>query len=271
MRKGLLLTVILGVVAFLIIPLAGCVFCPGWFPRLGPAPAVTGSQEMATWEYDLADFTNVSVSSAFTVDITRSDSYRVSITANENLLDYLDVRKVGKTLYIGLKRAVYTNTRQEATVTLPELLKLGLSSASRGSISGFNSSGPLELTVSGASSLTIAAVTVGDTEFDISGASRVDGALEAGDCELGLSGASTIDLEGSGVDADIDASGASSISLENFPVNNARIDLSGASQATLNLSGKLDANLSGASHLKYLGEPTLGSIRTSGGSTVSLR
>ena len=154
MKRSLLLTVTLGIVVFLTIPLTGCVVCPGWVPLLGPAPAVTGSQNMATWEYDFADFTSVNVSSAFTVDITRSDSYRVSITANENLLDYLDVRQVGKTLYIGLKRAIYTNTRQEATITLPELRKLGLSGASRGSLSGFSSTGHLEFDVSGASSLT---------------------------------------------------------------------------------------------------------------------
>ena len=46
---------------------------------------------MATWEYEFADFTNVYVSSAFTVDVTQSDSYSVSITVNENLLDYLNV------------------------------------------------------------------------------------------------------------------------------------------------------------------------------------
>ena len=46
---------------------------------------------MATWEYEFADFTNVDGSSAFTVDITQSDSYSVSITVNENLLDYLNV------------------------------------------------------------------------------------------------------------------------------------------------------------------------------------
>jgi hypothetical protein len=224
---------------------------------------------MATWEYDFADFTSVNVSSAFTVDITRSDSYWVSITANENLLDYLDVCQVGKTLYIGLKRAIYTNTRQEATITLPELRKLGLSGASRGSLSGFSSTGSLEFDVSGASALTIASLTAGDTEFDISGASRVNGALETEDCDFDISGASTVDLEGSGNDANIDASGASSVRLANFPVANARIDLSGASQATLNLSGTLDASLSGASHIKYLGEATLGNIKTSGASTVS--
>lgn len=269
MKRGLLLTVTLVIVAFLTIPLTGCICIPVGFPTMGSRPEVTGSQDMSTWEYEFADFTNINASSAFTISVSRSDSYSVSITANENLLDYLDVRQVGKTLYIGLKRASYTNISHEATITLPQLLRLGLSSASKGSVSGFSSLSQLELDVSGASSLTIEAVTAGGTECNTSGASRVSGAMETGDCDFNLSGASTVELTGSGGDAHIGASGASSVKLANFTVNDARIGLSGASQATLNLSGRLDANLSGYSHIKYLGEPTFGSIRTSGGSTVS--
>jgi hypothetical protein len=57
--------------------------------------------------------------------------------------------------------------------------------------------------------------------------------------------------------------------LAGFTVNNADVSLSGASNGTVNLSGKLDANLSGASKLEYIGEPTMGAINTSGASTIS--
>ena len=57
--------------------------------------------------------------------------------------------------------------------------------------------------------------------------------------------------------------------LSNFPANNANVNLSGASSATIKLDGRLDADISGASHLYYIGEPTMGNIVTSGGSTVS--
>jgi len=132
---------------------------------------------------------------------------------------------------------------------MPLLLDLNLSGASEGDISGFSSANPLNLALSGASQLS--------------------GSIEAADCNFNLSGASEVELAGSGNDADINASGASKVELADFPINNAEIKLSGASNATLNLDGRLDASLGGYSHLKYIGEPTLGSIRTSGDSTVS--
>ena len=39
----------------------------------------------------------------------------------------------------------------------------------------------------------------------------------------------------------------------------------------INTSGNLDAELSGASELRYSGNPTLGSIEMSGGSTIKSR
>jgi hypothetical protein len=51
-------------------------------------------------------------------------------------------------------------------------------------------------------------------------------------------------------------------------VADADVEASGASKATVNPSGRLDADASGASSIYYLGSPTLGKIDTSGSSTV---
>ena len=76
-------------------------------------------------------------------------------------------------------------------------------------------------------------------------------------------------LEGSASDIAVDASGASRVKLSGFPIHNADISLSGASTGTINLSGRLDADLSGASKLEYIGEPTLGTMNIAGASTLN--
>jgi len=96
-----------------------------------------------------------------------------------------------------------------------------------------------------------------------------NGDLVAGNVEFDISGASTIQLEGSANDMVASASGASRFNLGGFTVNNADVDFSGASSGTVNLDGRLDADLSGASRLWYIGEPTMGTIDTSGASTIS--
>jgi len=59
------------------------------------------------------------------------------------------------------------------------------------------------------------------------------------------------------------------LNFSNFHVNDANVELSGASHATVYVAGRLDVSASGFSSLQYLGNPTLGNIDTSGGSTVT--
>jgi hypothetical protein len=233
------------------------------------AGVVRGSGNLDTQEFNFSDFSRVEVGSAFEVKVVQSDSYSVSVTADDNLFDYIEVSKQGTTLKIYLKTAQYIATTTRAEITMPQLRGLELSGATRGTVSGFSSTENVDIEVSGASSLHMVDMSAGDIDLDISGASRVTGDISARDADFGVSGASTVQLEGSASDTVIKASGASRVELAGFTVNNADVNLSGASTGTVNLEGRLDADLSGASKLDYIGEPTMGTINTSGGSTLS--
>ncbi len=239
--------------------LAGCV-----------GGVVKGSGNLDTQQFNFSDFARVEVGYAFEVEIIQSSSYSVSITADDNLFDYILVSKQGTTLKIRLEPALhYAFTKLQAKITMPQLRGLALSGATRGTVSSFSSTDNIDIEVSGASSLNLVEMSAGDVEFDLSGASRVTGDITADDVDFDVSGASTVQLEGSANDIVVDASGASHVKLAAFPVSNADVTLSGASSGTVNLDGRLDADLSGASKLLYIDEPTMGTINTSGASTLS--
>ena len=244
----------------------GCITIVG----IGDGPLISGSGSLETREMDYDDFTKIEVGYAFKVDITRSDSFSVSITLDDNLFEYLVTQHVGDTLRIDLDpNHSYRNTTQRAEITLPELQGLELSGASRGDISGFSSTDALQLEASGASSLTIDDVNAGSTRFNVSGASRISGSITITEGDFIVSGASSVDLNGTATDIQVEASGASVIRLSAFAVSNASIELSGASSATVNVSDRLDVHASGASRVTYTGNPSLGSVSVSGGSTIS--
>ena len=212
--------------------------------------SLVGSGNLETEEYAFTDFTKVEIGSAFEFEIEQSSSYSINVTVDDNVIDYVQVAQVGQTLKIRLRRVAFLGpVTLRASVTMPQLRGLTASGASRGTVSGFSSTEDLDITVSGASMVT--------------------GDITAGNVDFGISGASTIQLEGSANDIDANVSGASRFNLDAFTVNNADVNFSGASSGTVNLNGRLDANLSGASTLWYIGEPTSTDINTSGGSTVS--
>ncbi len=237
---------------------------------MGCEGVVVGSGKLATQEFTFSDFKQVDVGSAFEVEITQADSYRVSITADDNLFEHIRVVKEGGTLKIGLKAITNLGpVTLKAEVTMPQLQGLEFSGATRGTVSGFSSTENLDVEVSGASRVELVEMSAGDVKFDVSGASKVTGDLIAGNADFDVSGASSVQLEGSASDMVADVGGASRVKLAGFTVNNADVNLSGASNGTVNLDGRLDAELSGASKLEYMGEPTMGTINTSGASTLS--
>ncbi|MFC2056641.1 GIN domain-containing protein [Chloroflexota bacterium] len=231
--------------------------------------AIKGSGKLQTVQYNYSDFTHVDVSNAFTIDIAQSSSYSVEVTIDDNLLKYIEVSKEGKTLKMGLKAVTLLwPITLEAKITMPNLRGLVLSGATRGTVSSFSSTENLGIELSGASSLDLVDVSAGDVKFNVYEASKVAGNLIADDTEFNIDGASTVQLEGSADDMAVDANGASRVELAGFTVENVDIKFSGASIGTVNVDGRLDADLSGASALSYFGKPTKGTIKTSGASTL---
>ena len=58
------------------------------------------------------------------------------------------------------------------------------------------------------------------------------------------------------------------MNLEDFTINSADIKLDLGSKATLNITGELEAELSGGSSLYYLGDPIIKKINSSRGCTI---
>lgn len=227
------------------------------------------SGSAVTKTYDFTGFTAVEAGNAFKVDIAQSENYSISIIINEKIADRLSVSLKGDTLKIGLKQPVFNlHSTPQATITMPDLRGLELSGASDGEAGGFQSSDDFSLNLSGASSLDLDMET-GDFSAELSGASRLSGYLKAASSDIEISGASRVTLSGSGGNIRLDFSGASQGNLENYTVANADIELSGASQVSLDINGRLDTDLSGASRLSYSGHPTMGRLKTSGGSSLS--
>jgi len=244
--KKLTTCVALGVILSLLAVAAGCT----------TGTTVTGSGTLMTREMEYSDFTKIQSneftrkSSVFEVDITEADSFAVSITIDDNLIDYLDIEQKGDTLHIGLEQDnEYRDITMKVTVTMPELTRLDLRGGSYANITGFESTKSLDI--------------------NLSGGSHLQGSIEAGNTRFYLSAGSHVTLNGSGQDVTIDASGGSHIDLASFSVTDARVTASDGSHITVNPSGILDVNASDGSHVYYLGNPTLGDIHKSEGSEVT--
>jgi hypothetical protein len=232
---------------------------------------------MSTREFPASGFSKINVKWAMDVEITRADNYSVVINGSDTQLKNMTVSVEGDKLNINYNLNLVSFfaapfSRISARITLPELRELNISGASNATVQGFKSQSDFGMNVSGASHLELHDISTGNVNWELSGASHVKGQISAAsDFNLRINGASTIDLEGAAREMSVEAYGASHLDLGRFSVQNAKIRLTGASHSFINISGKLDVALEGASHLDYKGQPTMGDIKITGASSLNRR
>ncbi|MBL1214977.1 MAG: hypothetical protein HND52_16570 [Ignavibacteriae bacterium] len=211
---------------------------------------IQGTGNLVTLDQNFSDFTNIQTGFAFESTIRRDTVYKVTVTLDDNIVDHLKISKESSTLKILMDENLdYHDVTLKVDITLPDVQNINLSGASASVISGFS--------------------FTHDLKIILSGASAVSGTINTGNLTLELSGASNVSFTGNGTNLFVDGSGASVLSLGNFNLSgDATLVLSGASVSTIRVNGTLNATLSGASVLRYYGDPQIGSINTTGGSVV---
>jgi hypothetical protein len=230
--------------------------------------------DVVTEKKDVSNFNALDIGSAFEVDIRQSDTYSLTLHADESYIDYIEVTQTGNLLKIYLSpRHIFTDftlgdRELRAEITLPDISQLVVSGATKGTVTGFSSHSSLGVVVSGASTLKMDSIAAGITDIEVSGASTLTGNLTASTVNFIISGASSLELSGTADIAGMEVSGASHAQLEKFKTQAVTANVNGASSATINVEQTLNVEVSGASSLYFIGNPTLGTTTISGASTI---
>ena len=140
MKKAIIIIAIVVVVA------AICTSLILW----GWPGVVIGSGNLETEQYAFTNFTKIEISSAFEFEIKQSGSYSVNVTADDNVIDRVQISQDGQTLKIrvGGVPTSFRSVTLKALVTMPQLGGLTVSGATRGIVSNFNCTEAVSIAVS---------------------------------------------------------------------------------------------------------------------------
>src|SRR5919202_678199 len=187
--------------------------------------------------YGLTNFDRLDMGSAFTITVLPGTTFSIVANGDRRNLDDLDVYVRNGTL-----NAQYRNNRNRKystnfTITMPTLRGVSFSGASQSTIRGFSNLNQLDI--------------------ELSGASKGDFSVGAARTTVRLSGASVLYVEGESSDLQADLSGASNLNAFNYPAQRADLEASGASKASVSVGSSLVVNASGASVVRYRGNPSV--------------
>jgi hypothetical protein len=188
-----------------------------------------GSGNVAVEQRNVEQFRSISSSGIFKVEVVLKRDRGVEIEADDNLIPYIKTEVRRGTL------RVYSDGNLKPRG--PLLVRVYADTIEKVSASG------------------ITEISVAD--------------LDAPEFAVDSSGASRVMIAGKASSLTVDSSGASKIDASGLLAENASADLSGASELKVRVTGSLNAKVSGAAKVLYVGEPAEVIKRTSGAGRVS--
>jgi hypothetical protein len=169
----------------------------------------SGSGEIVTQDMDITGFDKLDIRQGFNAEINQGDEFSVVIRVNDNLVEYLQVEKIGDTLTIGLEQnRAYGNATLQAEITMPALKGLEVSGGTDATVSGTGDE--ISVDASGGSDADLASFQVVNANIDASGGSDVT-INASGTLNVDASGGSQVYYLGSPTMGQIVTSGGSDV------------------------------------------------------------
>jgi hypothetical protein len=210
---------------------------------------VRGNGHVKTETRNAGSFSNVDVSGNIDVYVKQDSVSSVKVETDENILEYIIVENKEGTLKIHPK----DNYRLKASKGIKVYV-------SNSSFKHIESSGDCD--IFGENTITASDALL----FNLTGAGKIKMDLNAPDVKVDLSGACTVILSGQTRNFNVDGSGATKIDCFDLKAENTTVDLSGAGDAEVFASVKLDVHVSGAADVKYKGNATVNQSVSGAGS-----
>jgi len=241
---------------------------------------------------NVPSFNRISVSNAISLYLSQGNSQGVAISSeDQSVTDKIKTEVRDGKLKIYVENGAWngwnwSNKHLKAYVTFTTLEALEASGASSVELTDPINVKNLKLELSGASGMK-GAIKGNDMDFELNGASnaRIDftatsfsldqsgssnfrGAVNSPKTSFDLSGASTTEVNGTTTNLVIDASGASNFKGSDFTAVSCKVEATGASSASINVSKEIQATASGGSSIRYDGAASITNIDVTGGSSV---
>ena len=218
---------------------------------VGAGSTITGSGVTKEEKRQVDAFTKVDVSAAFEATIIVGPERSVTLNVDDNLLPLVETKVVDGRLEVGYAEGtiVVASKPQKVSIVVTSLDSI---------------------TARGAAKVVADAVEGKAIKVEAEGASSVElKGFSLDTVDVKAEGAGRVTLEGKGKALTLGASGASKLRAAEAMFESATVAISGASRCEVNVTGSIAGEVSGASSLSVVGNPTSRAVKASGASRVT--
>lgn len=197
---------------------------------------IRGNGVEATEARTVSTFNKVRTSGDFDVQITKGNEFEILVTAEENILPYIETTVSNNTLLIDIKGVHNVKNRlpMNVFVTLPQLVSVKQS---------------------GSGSIVTDFFSGDKMQFSISGSGSISSSVDVNSVEADISGSGWMIINGDAYESDLSISGSGNIDSSDMTVDNCNAHISGSGNMQVNAIKFITAKISGSGTIYYTGNP----------------
>jgi len=199
---------------------------------------VEGNGNIRKETRNITGFKGLVVSGSFDVVLVQGDVFSIGIEADENLIEYIDVKKNDGQLEISEKDGYELHSKSgiKLRIQMPVVENLSLSGSG---------------TVKGETSLTNSDAI----EIDIAGSGNITLEIKSPKVNVEIAGSGTANLSGTTRKLRVDISGSGECMAEDLLSEDCDVSIGGSGTARVYASISLNASIGGSGDIYYRGEP----------------
>jgi hypothetical protein len=213
---------------------------------------LTGSGNVVTEEREISGVKSVSISAGMNLFITQGSIEKLKIEAEDNIISHITTEVKNGKLYIEFENIVFgiTNIKPiNIYLTIKDLKEIRASSGS---------------------SVTSESINTGELSIDLGSGASGELVVDVKNLTVEMSSGAQLEISGKTENQKVGLSSAGSYEAEDLESKTAVMDLSSGARAVINVTEKLDVDISSGGSLKYIGSPEIISNISSGGELKSI-
>jgi hypothetical protein len=196
-----------------------------------------GNGKITKQDRNVSTFNSIEISGAYSVFVKQDSVQSVSVEADENLQSLIRTKVENNKLIIENEKNIHGSKDLKIYISVADLNDISIS-------------GDVELSSDGK-------IKTKEMNVDISGVGKLNMIVELQSLSIGCSGSGKLNISGTADNVNADLSGASDINAFDLAAKYFKLSSSGAGKANINVSDKLDIDISGASTVNYKGNPSI--------------
>jgi hypothetical protein len=200
-------------------------------------------------EISLDAFHSIGLSFHGNVVLTQGSTQKVTIEAQQNIIDNIKREVKSGKWNIGFEKNVKESKPVTIFITIPTLKGIGVSGS--GTLVSTNTFKGLE-----------------DLSVAVAGSGTVKLGAEAKSTEVAISGSGEVNLSGTSITLEIAISGSGDVIAQELKTDKCEVHISGSGDARVNVDKSLEAAISGSGDVFYTGSASVSS-HVSGSGSVS--